>query len=163
MKLRRGALLLMLAGLLAATACAAPAATAPISGNEPIPGTWVDAAVTGGEVSLPLSLVEQNVNTHFALAVDGRELAFMAYVLEDSLVVRANACPPCRSRGFALDGDILVCDACATTFDARDGSGIAGACVDYPKAEVPGRVGDGSLLMLMEDLVTAYDETLVVG
>ena len=64
-----------------------------------------------------------------------------------------------------IDGVLYVSTArnVVHAFDARDGSGIAGACVDYPKAEVSGRVVDGSLLMLMEDLVTAYDETLVVG
>jgi nitrite reductase/ring-hydroxylating ferredoxin subunit len=158
--------LLMTAGLavlLVLTACAAPATAAPAPQGGPIPGTWVDVEVDGDTVSLPLALVEQHVNTHFSLVTGGRELAFMAYTLNGAIHVRANACPPCRSRGFALDGNILVCDACATTFKAGDGSGIAGACVDYPKAAAQNRIVDGAITMSLSDLVAAYDETLVKG
>lgn len=166
MKLRRGMLLLpILAGLLALTACSAPTTAAPGTPTQQdrIPGKWVEATVSADQVTLPFSLVEQNVNTHFKLEADGRELAFMAYLLQGTLHVRANACPPCRSRGFTLVGDVLDCDACHTTFRARDGNGIAGACVDYPKAAVNTAIVDGSIMMAVADLVDAYDETLVAG
>lgn len=157
-------ILLVLAGLAVLpvlAACAAPATAAPSPQGGPISGTWVDVEVDGDTVSLPLALVEQHVNTHFSLQTGGRELAFMAYMLNGTTHVRANACPPCRSRGFALDGNILVCDACATKFKASDGSGIEGACVNYPKATVQHAIVDGAITMSLSDLVTAYDETLV--
>ena len=159
-------ILLVMAGLAVLpviAACAAPATAAPTPQGGPIPGTWVDVEVDGDTVSLPLALLEQHVNTHFSLQTGGRELAFMAYTLNGTIHVRANACPPCRSRGFALVGAVLDCDACHTTFDARDGSGIAGACVDYPKAAAQNRIVDGAITMSLSDLVTAYDETLVAG
>lgn len=162
MKTRRGVLIVAaLAGLLAVSSCAGPAT--PASRNGPVSGTWIEVTVSGDDVTLPAALVEKNVNTHFSLRENGRELVFMAYILDGGVQVRANACPPCRSRGFALDGDVLVCDACQTTFNARDGSGIAGACVDYPKAAVAHRVVNGSVEMTLADLVNAYDETLVAG
>ena len=160
-----------LVGLLIVTACASPTTAAPgtspttptAASSGPVSGTWVDVTVSGEDVTLPLSVVQERVNTHFSLETGGRELAFMAYVLNGTLHVRANACPPCRSRGFALVGTVLDCDACHTTFDARDGSGIAGPCVKYPKAAVTNRVVDGDITMTLADLVAAYDETLVEG
>lgn len=172
MKIPRRILLIAgLLGLLIVTACASPTtaapapspSTPPAASGGPVAGTWVDATVSGEEVTLPLSVVQELVNTHFSLETGGRELAFMAYTLNGTIHVRANACPPCRSRGFALVGTVLDCNACHTTFDARDGSGIAGACVDYPKAAAQNRIVDGTITMTLSDLVAAYDETLVKG
>jgi len=140
-----------------------PPETTPASPSGPVEGTWVDVALSGDVVTMPLSLVEEMVNTHFSVSEPTRRLDFMAYVLDGTLYVRANACPPCRSRGFALDGDVLVCDTCATTFKARDGSGIKGACVDYPKADAAYTVVDGVVTMSLADLAAAYEETLVRG
>ena len=145
------------------SACTSAASGAPTVSADPIGGTWVEADVDGDAVIVPRTLVEEFVNLHFSVETGGSTLDFMAYVLDDEIQVRANACPPCRSRGFALDGGILVCGACATTFDARDGSGIAGACVDYPKAAVQHRTVNGAITMSLSDLVAAYDETLVAG
>jgi len=142
---------------------AAPSGGASAAPSGPVEGTWVEATVSGDSITVPLSLVEQKVNTHFSVVQPDRTLDFMAYVLDGTVHVRANACPPCRSRGFALNGDVLVCDACATTFRARDGAGIKGACVDYPKAAVAYKVVDGEVTMALADLAAAYEETLVRG
>ncbi len=156
---------LMMVLLLAA--CAAPGgaqmeATA-VSNAGPIEGTWIDATIDGDAVTIPLSTVESAVNVHFSVPVADRTLDFMAYVLGGIVHVRANACPPCHSRGFALDDITLVCDACATLFDARDGSGIEGACVGFPKADSKYAIENGLITMSIDDLTTAYDETLVAG
>ena len=60
----------------------------------------------------------------------------MAYDLAGEKYVRANVCPPCRSIGFSLAGDILVCNSCGTRFNVKTGDGISGARKDYPKAAV---------------------------
>jgi nitrite reductase/ring-hydroxylating ferredoxin subunit len=88
---------------------------------------------------------------------------FMAYVLAGEIYVRANVCPPCRSIGFSLNEEILVCDRCATTFEAKTGEGIVGACVDYPKALVPYEIEDGNIVMSSTDLTTAYQDTIEPG
>ena len=148
------------------SACAADnssnGSTSPISSG-PIAGTWVEVEVQGNTVTLPVSEVRETGNVHFSVSVPDGKLDFMAYLLGDVLHVRANACPPCRSRGFALDGEILVCDTCQTLFDARDGSGIEGACVAYPKAAVDYAVEGDLIVMPGAALVQAYEETLVVG
>ncbi len=154
---------LIIVGLMATlavylTACASTAPQA-----EPIPGTWVDAQVGGDSVTVPVAMVEEYHNLHFDIEYEGSSLAFMAYLLDGRIQVRANACPPCRSRGFTLDGNVLDCDACHTLFDATDGSGIEGACVDYPKAAVPYEVTGGALVMSLADLLDAHNETLRAG
>ncbi|MFC2008926.1 Fe-S-containing protein [Chloroflexota bacterium] len=168
MKKRDG--LLVLGGLLVVLLLGGCAATtdsvtevATTSGNGPISGTWIDIEVEGDTVVLPMSEVTALGNVHFSLLAGNRTLDFMAYLLDDVLQVRANACPPCHSRGFALDGSVLVCDMCQTTFDAANGSGIEGACVAYPKAAVDYAVYDGLIVMEVDALVAAYDETLVAG
>jgi nitrite reductase/ring-hydroxylating ferredoxin subunit len=161
----RRLMLVLVASVLALVlpACASDAEPGSPQRNEPISGTWVDVETNGDSTVLPVAEVTGNGNVHFSVVVNERKMDFMAYALGDVLNVRANACPPCRSIGFALDGSVLVCDTCQTTFDATDGSGIEGACVDYPKAAVDYRV-DGDLIVMSADaLVQAYDDTLAIG
>jgi len=114
-------------------------------------------------VSISLTEVENDWNTHFKLEIQSDEMNFMAYVLDGEIHVRANVCPPCRSIGFSLEDDILVCDRCATTFEAKAGDGIQGACVDFPKASVPYEITDGNIVMKGADLIDAYQDTIKPG
>ena len=129
----------------------------------PIAGSWLEPEIDGDTVVLPVAAVEAVVNARFSVPLPDRTLDFMAYVLDGEVHVRASTCPPCSSRDFALGGVVLVCGACATTFDAVTGEGIAGACVDYPKAAARCSVADGLISVMLEDLVRAYDETLLAG
>ena len=158
-----GLLVMLLLSACAASGGPAAEGPAPSVGGGPIEGTWIDADVNGDSVTIERATVDELIDTHFSVKLPDRKLDFMAYLLGDSLYVRANACPPCHSIGFSLDGTTLVCDMCATTFDARTGAGIQGACVDYPKAEVSYTDVDGLISMSVKDLVRAYDDTLVKG
>jgi nitrite reductase/ring-hydroxylating ferredoxin subunit len=168
-------------------ACAGPApASEPVPGQEPtvapnqepvlnpkprpqgpIKGTWIEVAVDPDSqlVSIPVSELENNWNIHFRLQTTKDDINFMAYIFEGELYVRANVCPPCRSIGYSLDeGEgLLICDRCATRFDAGTGDGIGGACVDYPKASVPYEIVDGSVVLKGAELLTAYQDTLSPG
>ncbi len=133
----------------------------------PIGATWIEGQVSGDDqtVSLPLSELESNWNTHFKLSTTDGDINFMAYIFDGEVYVRANVCPPCKSVGFALDEGArkLICDRCATTFAAETGAGIAGACVDYPKASVAFEISGGNIVMAGSDLLGAYQETLLPG
>ena len=131
--------------------------------NEPIKATWIEPQIVGDTVSIPVSEVENNKMVHFMLATLGGDIAFMAYELSGEVYVRSNVCPPCRSIGFSLQKDILVCDTCRTTFKAKTGGGIEGPCVDFPKASVPYEIGDGNIVMRGTDLVAAYQDTIESG
>ncbi len=131
--------------------------------NEPIKATWIESLVAGDTVSIPVSEVENNWNVHFNVKTQGEDMNFMAYVLDGEISVRANVCPPCRSIGFSLEEAVLICDRCATTFKARTGDGIEGACVDFPKAAVPYEINGGNIAMKGTDLIAAYQDTIEPG
>ncbi len=96
---------------------------------------------------------------HFRVTDQDANMAFMAYQLDGERYVRANVCPPCRSVGFSLSGDILVCNSCGTKFEASTGDGISGACRDYPKAEVAHAISGDKITMDTDDLINAYLDT----
>jgi len=131
--------------------------------SQAVASTQVNARVDGDNVSISVAEVQDAKNTRFAVKTTLGETNYMAYVFDKDLYVRANVCPPCRSIGFTLDGDTLVCDRCATVFDAGTGAGIKGACVDFPKAQVPYTISDGKIVMKSGDLATAYKNTLQPG
>jgi len=110
-----------------------------------------------------VSEIEDNWNIHFKLSTKDGEMNFMAYILDEIIYVRANVCPPCRSIGYSLLREILVCDRCATTFEAKTGEGIEGACVDYPKAAVSYEITGASIVMGGADLIAAFQDTLNPG
>ena len=159
--------------MIIAAACSGPTSTPTPTPNPnptptpkpsgPIKATWINSQVDGDIVSISVHEVENNWNIHFELEIDGDDLAFMAYLLDGEIYVRANVCPPCQSVGFSLKEDILVCDRCATTFDAKTGDGIKGACVDFPKASVPYEINDGNIVMKTTDLIAAYQNTIKPG
>jgi uncharacterized membrane protein len=178
------ALMLMLIAVACANSASAPAAgTPPLTSSisstpsstpgivqapaqkpsGPIKAQWIEPQVNGETVYIPLSEVQNDWNTHFRLDTQAGKMTFMAYLLKDKIYVRANVCPPCRSIGYALDNNILVCERCATTFKADTGDGIQGACVDYPKALVPYQISNGNIIMKQADLVVAYENTLNPG
>lgn len=128
-----------------------------------IKAKWIEPRVDGDIVSIPLAVVKDNWNIHFELNTPSGNENFMAYVVDGETYVRANVCPPCRSIGFSLNKDTLVCDTCRTTFKAKTGEGISGACVDFPKAAVPYEISDSNIVMTGNDLVTAYQNTNVAG
>ncbi len=129
----------------------------------PIKAKIIEAQVNGDSVSIPVSEVESDWNTQFAVNAPAGNMNFMAYLLNNKIYVRADVCPPCRSIGYSLDGNILVCDRCATTFKADTGNGIQGACVNYPKALVPYEITNGNIIMKQVDLVVAYENTINPG
>ena len=139
-----------------------PSAPAP-KPSGPVKAKEITPTVTNDTVSIPLKVVQDNWNNHFLVNAPGGTMGFMAYVLDNVIYIRASSCPPCRGKTYALDGNTLVCDVCATTFNAKTGIGIAGACVNYPKASVPYAVADGNLVMKVNDLTTAYQNTLKPG
>jgi len=129
----------------------------------PVQAMWVEPHVVGDTVSMPASEVENNRNIHFKVETQTGDMHFMAYILNGEIHVRASYCPPCLGISYSLDRDILVCDTCATTFAAKTGDGIEGACVDFPKAPVPYKIADGSIAMKEADLLAAYENTLEPG
>jgi uncharacterized membrane protein len=128
--------------------------------TNPVKQLTIDVQVDNDSVVIPLDKVTANLNTRFKLATKEGEMTFMAYIWDGKLNVRADICPPCRSKSFTLTKGTLVCDACGTVFDAVSGNGIRGACVAYPKEAVSYQLSSNSILVSQTSLITAYKETL---
>jgi hypothetical protein len=124
---------------------------------------WLTPEINGEQVSLPLGSVVDSKMAHFWVTLPSGKEGFMAYRMDGVTYIRADICPPCRSTSFSLEKGILVCDTCGTRFNAKNGQGISGACVNYPKAEVAASLQDGKLLMTQASLAAAYAETLKMG
>ena len=124
---------------------------------------WIEPQVNGETLSIPVSVLETDWNTRFKVQTASGEITGMAYILDGKTYVRANVCPPCRSVGFRLSGNTLICMSCGTKFNATTGEGVSGACVKYPKASVSYTISDGNVVMNKADLVTAYQNTLNPG
>ncbi len=136
----------------------------PASGNSaPASAKWINAGTNGDTVSVNLAEVQRNRMSNFKVNTDAGSISFMAYVFEDKVQVRADICPPCRSNSFTLYPKTLVCDTCGTIFDARNGNGISGGCVAFPKAAVNYEVSQGKMTMKLAELATAYQSTLKPG
>ncbi|MBM4444404.1 MAG: DUF2318 domain-containing protein [Chloroflexi bacterium] len=125
--------------------------------------TWVTAQVDGEQVSVSRSEIDDAQMAHFRVEDQGKKMVFMAYRLGEEIQLRASICPPCRSESFSLAGDVLVCNACGTRFQAATGDGISGACKNYPKAGAAYTVVGDRLAAGIGDLVTAYENTRVAG
>ena len=153
-------LLLALSALIL-TACSDQSASANSDiSNAPVKPTLVKAQLNNDLVSIPLSDVENNTNTRFLVNTATDRLSFMAYKYNNQIHIRADICPPCRSESFTLTKGTLVCDTCGTVFEAKNGNGVKGACVKFPKASVAYEVKDGKLIMKVKDLAFAYQDTL---
>ena len=120
----------------------------------------VDVQVAGDTVIIPLNEVTEKLNTRFNLVTEEGDMTFMAYILDGKPYLRADICPPCRSRSFTLTESTLVCDACGTVFDAATGKGISGACVAYPKQSAPYQLLGESIVVSQASLAAAYKDTL---
>jgi len=126
--------------------------------------TWISAQISGKTVTVPVSEIQKDTIVHFRLPFpSGGSETFMAYVYNGKTYARADVCPPCRSTSFSLAGSTLVCDTCGTVFDAATGDGKSGACVNFPKADVPFQVENGNLVMNADEMNTAYQNTLAPG
>ena len=149
--------------LVIATSLAVGCSSSSSQSNEPIEAEWITSEVVNDTVLINKNDVTDNKITHFMVRTPAVDMAFMAYELNGDIHVRSNLCPPCRSIGFSLGKDTLVCDTCQTTFKAETGEGISGACVDFPKETVPYEISDGKLVMNGNDLLQAYQDTLEPG
>lgn len=134
---------------------------------EPVSGAENEITnIPDGEkkLSIPLDMVEKYQIIDFFVNVDGDELPIMAVkTSRGDINIMPRICVPCRSEGWHLKDDVLICDACGTTFDANTGEGISGACKNYPKALISYEIVDGKLIFNTNDAKDAYQKTLSPG
>ncbi len=155
-------LVIIAAGILV-TALGCNSTTSTSTNNVKVKATWISPEIQADTVAIPVGEIRDNLMTHFRVETSEGSIASMAYVYNDNIYVRSNICPPCRSIGFSLQGNKLVCDSCGTTFQAENGEGIAGACVNYPKASVQYQTNGDTIELKSNDIVSAYINTVSPG
>ena len=131
-----------------------------VNTNNPVKQVTIDVSDKGDTVIIPLSKVTANTNTRFAVSTGQGEMTFMAYMLDGKLNIRADICPPCRSKSFTLDKGMLICDSCGTVFSAADGSGKSGPCLAYPKEAASYQISGDNIEVSKANLIIAYNNTL---
>ncbi len=157
MRTKRNSLIFL---LLAVISILMVACSSQSTANSTVKQVSINPQISGDVVSLSLSAVESNINSRFLVKAGTETLSFMAYEYENQLYVRADICPPCGSESFTLKKGTLVCDRCGTTFNAKTGLGMGGACLRYPKQSVNYEIVDGTIQMKRPDLTTAFQNTL---
>ncbi len=130
--------------------------------NATVKQTPIKAQVSGDTVTIPMSDVDKYGNVNFKVQTATDYYTFMAYEYGDKVYVRADVCVPCGSESFTLKNGTLVCDSCATVFDAQTGKGVRGvsACMSYPKKPVAFQVTGGNIVMQWSDMSAAYQQTI---
>ena len=113
---------------------------------------------SGNNILLSMSAVAEGANGNFFV----NNMAFMAYLLDGKYYVRANVCVPCGSRSFTLQAGLLKCNSCGTIFSSTTGKGMSGvsACMSYAKKAVAYTIEGDNMVMTLDDLTTAYQDTL---
>jgi nitrite reductase/ring-hydroxylating ferredoxin subunit len=159
--------LIVIAGLLAISACSQPSAAGAGNGNSnaAIKQTRINAQINGDTVTIPVSDLDKSINVNFKVKTATDYLAFMAYRYGGKTYVRADVCVPCGSESFTLNKNTLICDSCGTVFDAQTGKGLRGVkvCQGYPKQPVPFEIADGQIIMKGTDLAATFNNTLNPG
>jgi len=122
----------------------------------------VTPQVSGTTVSLSAEEVGRNGIENFSVSSPAGNMTFMAYQLDGKYYVRAAICVPCGGKSFTLQNGTLTCDTCGTVFNATTGIGLRGspACVTYAKKAAAYTTDGGNIAINMNDLTTAYQDTL---
>ncbi|MFH1484424.1 MAG: Fe-S-containing protein [Chloroflexota bacterium] len=122
----------------------------------------VTPQISGTTVSISAEEVGRNGIENFSASSPAGNMPFMAYQLDGKYYVRAAVCVPCGGRSFTLKNGTLICDSCGTVFNASTGIGIRGvsACMSYAKKAAAYTIDGGNIVMSMDDLTTAYRNTL---
>lgn len=125
---------------------------------------WATPELSGTSIAIPKDLVEKYWIVNFEVNLGGVRVPLMALkTTEGNINIMPRICVPCRSEGWHLKNDVLICDACGTTFDATTGDGIQGACVGYPKAMIAYTESGGKLVMDASAVGDAYQKTMQPG
>jgi uncharacterized membrane protein len=116
-----------------------------------------EATVAGGMVSLPVSLFDDG-KAHFFEHKQERVLIRYFVVKSPDGVLRAafDACDVCwpAGKGYAQEGESMVCRNCGQRFHANRVNEVKGGCNPAP---LDRRVENGTLLIRVNDILAGRD------
>jgi high-affinity iron transporter len=90
--------------------------------------------LTGSQVTLPVSQVQDDALHRYAVNVNGINVRFLLFKRPDGKIVSvADACQICGPVGFYKSGNQIVCKLCASPVNANS-MGVGGGCNPIPLA-----------------------------
>jgi uncharacterized membrane protein len=112
-----------------------------------------DAAVAGGRVSMPVSLFDDGKARFFEHRQDGINIRYFVVKSPDGVLRAAfDACDVCwpAGKGYAQEGDHMVCRNCGLRFHADRVNEVKGGCNPAP---LDRRVEEGKLIIRVSDIL----------
>jgi uncharacterized membrane protein len=108
--------------------------------------TDTDVTVENGIISIEFEAVLDKKIVRFEYDYNGSKLPLLAYLTPSGKAVTAvSVCEPCRSTRFHIQGNSMVCNACATEWNLDTLRGIRGGCLTYPPDFIPHTIENGRI------------------
>jgi len=118
--------------------------------------SMVLSSVADGIITVPLREIEQNKFIAFEYVDGPVPVPLLAYISgAGKLITAVRMCEPCNSEKFHIQGELIVCDACGTTWHLNDLTAVSGACGKYPPDAIPSIITD-STVQINEALVSGW-------
>jgi uncharacterized membrane protein len=111
------------------------------------------AEVSGDTVSMPVSTFDDGKAHYFQHPAGGRTLRYFVVKSADGVIRAAfDACDVCwpAGKGYAQDGDFMVCRNCGQRFHSTRVNEVKGGCNPAPLER---RVENGMLLIRVSDIL----------
>jgi uncharacterized membrane protein len=111
------------------------------------------AKVSGDSVILPVSLFEDGRARYFEYQQEGITIRYFVIKSSDGVLRAAfDACDVCwrAGKGYAQDGDVMVCRNCGQRFASVRVNEVKGGCNPVPLER---RVENGALLIRISDIL----------
>ncbi|MFQ5799152.1 MAG: Fe-S-containing protein [Bacteroidota bacterium] len=98
----------------------------------------VASRVQGGKIIILLRDVLEHRMVGFDYGGASVPISLVAFISpEGKLVTSIAFCEPCNSRKYHAQNNILICNACGTTWKLQNLEGISGSCQKYPPDPIP--------------------------
>lgn len=122
---------------------------------------WAEPVVSGETIGILRSVASMEDHVHFEVPGENAPLAFVGYFVGPAFLVRPCICPSCGDEEVDWSDGALDCQSCPAVYDAVSGTAKEGG-ICYPAGLIPNRIMGDTIVMTLNDLVTAY-ERVVAG
>ncbi len=98
----------------------------------------IASRVQGGKIVISLRDVLEHRMVGFDYGGASVPISLVAFISpEGKLVTSIAFCEPCNSRKYHAQNNMLICNACGTTWKLQNLEGTSGACQKYPPDPIP--------------------------
>jgi hypothetical protein len=122
---------------------------------------WAEPIISGETIGILRSVASMEDHVHFEVPGENAPLAFVGYFVGPAFLAKPCICPSCGDEGVDWSAGALSCQSCPAVYDAVSGSAKEGG-ICYPAGLIPNRILGDTIVMTLNDLVTAY-ERVVAG